>query len=296
MRVDMRYAGGVLAVVAFCGGCMKDTAQLRVDAISRWQAVHSEEVRVLVDAHAEASLASARKHIRRSLMTTKLELENQLRETALKSLAACGMNVEAGSHCVQQAKADVQEIEEQIPRTQADRMNRVGDRAEEFQLVHAFRNAQGRYWEAVSRHHRECAQVNGDRLTANLNRLNKKFHVVVGQAADRLDDVLRWHWWSCVRAVGRTLDDVAGHIGALQKCKSWKPSDCEAPEEIGSKSRGQSPLHRCLAPIGRMQARLDEEIAEGRRSLQLFGLASDGRPTHKAEMTQCVALPQAGGD
>lgn len=297
-RVDF-LAGGALVFAALCGGCMmQDAAQLRVDALWDWQTGHANAVRAVVEAQTKASEEDAREHIRQSLLTTKLRLRAQLHEAALNNMADCGTDADAESRCVQLADAGVQWIEGRVARTQADRINRVGDRAEEFQLVEDLHDAQEAYWEAVARHRQECAQAERDRLTARLTRLGVKFRTVLDETTDRFVRLLHWHWRHCDDAIERTLDELAGHAKALRNCKSWKPSECEAPEETGTNRHMRSPLHRCLAAPGPVRASMNEAIRDGKRQLQgyFLVLALDGRSTARANPTQCAPLPQGGGD
>ena len=258
------FAGGALALAMLCSGCMKDAAQLHVAALSRWHTDHADAVRLV---KAEASVTDAHNRLRQSLKVTKLDLESRLRDSALATLAACEMKTE-NTQDVRRKKERIRCLEEAFARTEADRINRVGDRAEAFQVVHRLREAQEEYWEAVSRSRKTCAKEGHDHLRERLHNMNVMFHHIVDETTAKLSGMLRWRAWICARAVRTALHDLAGHIDALEKCRSWRPSDCEAPDMAGSRRHGQSQVDRCLAAVGHVQRALDEQIDAGRRRLE----------------------------
>ena len=293
---NIAFAGAVLVLAAACGGCMKDAAQLRVDAISKWHEDHAAPLGVLVEARAKASVAGARERIRHSLQTTRLELESQMRGSALEQLATCGTNVEAKCD-VKKAKEEVATIEAQLSRTETDRINRVGDRAKTFQLGHKLKTAQKRYWDLVSQHRSECAQAVREDLADRLTALNGKFLKVVSKTTDRFSRRLRWEWRACAGAVEHTLDDLAEHINALRKCKSWRPSECKAPDAIGKNRRWNFPMYRCDATIGRAHVLLDEKIDAAKRSLEQgdWNIKIRRQSTQWTKRDECAATSREGG-
>ena len=282
-----------LVSVALCGGCMGDAARLRVDAISRWHADHATPLRVFVESQAKASVVGARAHMRDALEATKIELAIDLHELALDERAACERRHDAAKV---RDREKIREFRGQLSQAEEDRMNRVGDRAAAFTIVHKYATAQERYWEAVLRARGECeSEVRSD-LVDRLDQLNEKFDKVMHRTSARLSRTLRWHWWSCERAAKRALSDAAGHVDALAKCKSWKPSDCVAPA-VTSAGRADAPLNVCLAAVRRAQVRLDQAIAQGRRDLEQYvrGLASR-RPINSEDGARARPYLAQGGD
>lgn len=264
-----------LVSVALCGGCMRDAARLRVDAIARWHADHATPLRVFVESQAKASVVGARARMRQALEATRLELAADLHESALDKRAACERERDAAKA---QDREEIREFRRALSQAEEDRLNRVGDRAAAFTMVHEYAAAQERHWEAVLRARGECESEFRNTLADQLDKLNGRFDRVVQRSSGRLSRTLRVYWWSCERAVKRALSDVARHVDALAKCKSWKPSDCEAPAVTSAARRANAPLNVCLAAARRAQIRLEQAIAQGRRDLEQYarGLAKRG--------------------
>lgn len=258
-RRDTAFSAMVLAVAAFCAGCMTIAPRMHVDELAEWHKAHGEALPAFLSATADQHVAAARTHIRERLTVRKVEMANKLHRIALERIAACGPTSERVG-----ARNKVTCLRQKIGDAEADGLSRIANVPHVYRLIRDLSVAEEKYWIGVAQRRLTCTTDIQQRLKDALDELDEKLETILSGDPKEVSR-LPVKWLRCKVGVKWQLKRPRWYIDELKKCKSPLRGDCNDPN--AAPHLAKSPLRQCLGILTSAPNNVEEAISAGEKQL-----------------------------